>query len=114
MASFLPACTTSKFQKSGEEHKILERLIHSRFEPIVNPLLPREQAGFRRERSTVDQTIFHTQNIEDLFEVKKKAGAVFVNLTAAFDTVWHHGLTYKLLRLLPNNHGSDDHGTCPE
>jgi len=26
---------------------------------------------------------------------------VFVNLTA-YDTVWHHGLTCKLLRLLPD------------
>ena len=29
--------------------KILERLIHARVEPIVDPLLPREQAGFQRE-----------------------------------------------------------------
>ena len=35
---------------------------------------------------------------------KKKAGAVFINLTAAYDTVWHRGLTYKLLRLLPDKH----------
>ena len=45
-----------------------------------------------------------TQNIEDSFEVKKKAGAVFVNLTAAYDTVWHCGLTCKLLRLLPDKY----------
>ena len=69
-------------------YKILERLIHARVEPIVDPLLPREQAGFRRGRSTVDQTVLLTQNI---VEAKKKAGAVFVNLTAAYDTVWHRG-----------------------
>ena len=45
-----------------------------------------------------------TQNIEDCFEAKKKAGAVFVDLTAAYDTVWHRGLTCKLLRLLPDKH----------
>ena len=32
------------------------------------------------------------------------AGAVFVNLTAAYDTVWHRGLICKLLRLLPDKH----------
>ena len=32
------------------------------------------------------------------------AGAVFVNLTAAYDTVWHHGLTCKLLRLFLDKH----------
>ena len=35
---------------------------------------------------------------------KKKAGAVFVDLTAAYDTAWHRGLTCKLLRLLPDKH----------
>ena len=29
-------------------YKILERLIHSRVEPIINPHLPPEQAGFRQ------------------------------------------------------------------
>jgi len=29
---------------------------------------------------------------------------VFVDLTAAYDTVWHRGLTCKLLRLLPGRH----------
>ena len=29
---------------------------------------------------------------------------MFVNLTAAYDTVWHRGLTCKLLRLLPDKH----------
>ena len=35
-------------------YKILERLIYTRIEPIVDPLLPREQVGFRQGRSTVD------------------------------------------------------------
>ena len=52
----------------------------------------------------MDQTVLFTQNIEDLFEAKKKAGAVFVDLTAAYDTVWHRDLTCKLFRLLPVKH----------
>ena len=51
-----------------------------------------------------------TQNIEDSFEAKKKAGAVFVDLTAAYDTctvvhlhgILHGGLTCKLRKLLPD------------
>ena len=54
--------------------------------------------------STVDQTVLLTQNIEDSFEATKKAGAVLVDLTAAYDTVWHRELTCKLLRLLPDKH----------
>ena len=85
-------------------YKILERLIYARVEPLIDPLLPKEQAGFRRGKSTVDQVVLLTQNIEDSFEAKKKTGAVFIDLTAAYDTVWHRGLTCKLLRLLPDKH----------
>ena len=81
-------------------YKILERHIHAR----VDPLLPREEAGLRRGRSTVDQTVLLTQNIENLFEAEKNAGAVFVSVTAAYDTVWHCDLTCELLRLLPEKH----------
>ena len=52
----------------------------------------------------MDQTVLPTQNIEDLFEAKKEAGAMFVDMTAAYDTVWHHGFTCKLLRRLPDKH----------
>ena len=83
-------------------YKILERLIYARVEPLIDPPLPKEQAGFRRGKSIVDQAVLLTQNIEDSFEAKKKAGAVFIDLTAAYDTVWHRGLTCKLLRLLPD------------
>ena len=85
-------------------YKILERLIYFRIEPLIDPLFPKEQAGFRRGKSTVHQVVLLTQNIEDSFEAKKKADAVFVNLTAAYDTVWHRGVTCKLLRLLLNKH----------
>ena len=85
-------------------YEILERLIYARFEPLIDPLLPKEQAGFRRGKSTVDQVVLLTQNIEDSFEDKKKAGAVFIDLTAAYDSVWYVGLTCKLLRLLSDKH----------
>jgi len=83
---------------------ILERLIYARVDPFIDPLLPREQGGFRHGRSTADQVTLLTQDIDDSFSAKKKAGAVFVDLTAAYDSVWHRGLTCKLMRLLPDRH----------
>ena len=83
-------------------YKILESLIYDGVESLIDSLLPKEQAGFRRGKSTIDQVVLLTQNIEDSFEAKKKAGAIFVDLTAAYDIVWHRGLTYKLLKLLPD------------
>ena len=131
MASFLPACADSKFQsleralvvaipklsKLVEDPqsyrpisllcvpcKILERLMYNRVETIVDPLLPKEQVGFRHGKSTVNQVVLLMQNIDNFFEAKKMAGAVFVDLTAAYGTVWHRGLTCKLLKLLLDKH----------
>ena len=52
----------------------------------------------------MDQTVLLMQNIEDSFEAKKMAGAVFIDLSAAYDTIWHCSLTCKLLGLLPGKH----------
>jgi len=80
----------------------MERITYTRVEPLVGPLLP--QKKFRRGRSAVDQVTLLTQKLEDNFSAKKKTGTVFVDLTAAYDTVWPRGLTCKHLRLLPNRH----------
>ena len=84
--------------------KILERLLLARLEPVIDPLLPDEQAGFRRGRSTVHQIVNLTDDIEEAFEKGQKAGVVLVDLTAAYDTVWHHGLILKLLQTIPDRH----------
>jgi len=60
--------------------KILERLIYARATPIIDPLLPQEQAGFQHGKSNVDQVI------ENSFSAKKKAEAVSVDFAAAYDT----------------------------
>ena len=52
----------------------------------------------------VNQIVLLIQNIENFFEAKKKAGAILVNFTAAYDIFWHRGLTCKLLRLLPDKY----------
>ena len=59
--------------------------------------------AFGREKSTTDQLILLTQEIEDSFSAKREAGAVFVDLTASYNTIWHHSLTCKLLSLLPDS-----------
>jgi len=44
-----------------------------------------------------------TQDIKDSFSAKK-AGAVVVDLTSAYDTVWNCDVIRKILRLLPDRH----------
>jgi len=62
---------------------IFKKLIYARDKPIIDPLPPQEQAGFRHGRSAVDQVTQLTQDIEDSFSAKK-VGAVCVDLTAAY------------------------------
>ena len=47
-------------------------------------------------RSTCDQVLALSTFIENGFQLKQKTGAVFLDLTAAYDTVWHLGLLLKL------------------
>ena len=45
-----------------------------------------------------------TSDIEESCEGRRKAGLVLVDLTAAYDTVWHQGLALKLLQTIPDRH----------
>ena len=85
-------------------YKLLERILLTRIEPIADKLLPKEQAGFRKGCSTVDQMAKLTETIKDAFDKKEITGSVLIDLTAAYETVWHHGLRVKLQRMLTSNH----------
>ena len=37
----------------------------------------------------VYQAVLLTQNFEDCFKAKRKAGAVLVNMIVTYDSVWH-------------------------
>ena len=76
--------------------KLMERLILNRITHIVEHILPKEQAGFRPGKCTTDQVCLLVNDIESAFQENKKAGAVFIDLSSAYDTVWHRGLLLKL------------------
>ena len=81
--------------------KLLERLLLLRISPVLESVLSPDQAGFRKKRSTCDQVLAITTFIENGFQRGLKTGAIFLDLTAAYDTVWHTGLLVKLSRVLP-------------
>ena len=80
--------------------KLLERVVLQRISHQAEGLLSGDQAGFRRCRSTCDQVAALTTHIENGFQSNLKTGAVFLDLTAAYDTVWHTGLLYKLAKCM--------------
>src|SRR5206468_4908971 len=82
-------------------YKLLERLVLQRITPTVEALLSPDQVGFRHGRSTCDQVAALTTYIENGFQKKLKTGAVFLDLTAAYDTVWHIGFLRSLPMVYP-------------
>ena len=67
--------------------KVLEQLLFTQLELIVEPTLSATQAGFRPGRSTVNQIVHLTNDIENGFEERKKAGLVLIDLTAGYGIV---------------------------
>ena len=80
--------------------KLDEILIRNRIEPLVTRKIPVEQAGFTKGRSCCDQVQSLTNFIEQGFQRRLKTGVVFIDLTAAYDTIWRRGLVYKLMKVI--------------
>lgn len=79
--------------------KIAEKIIQNRLVNQVTELslLPDEQFGFRSDHSTTDQVVRVTEYFSAGLNFKEIGGAIFLDVSKAFDTVWHEGLIYKLL-----------------
>ncbi len=78
--------------------KIFEKAVRKRLEPYIieENLIPDIQFGFREKHSTVEQIHRIVKVITQAFEEKEYAPAVFLDVSSAFDKVWHKGLIHKL------------------
>ncbi|KAI0221448.1 hypothetical protein LSAT2_027204 [Lamellibrachia satsuma] len=88
-------------------YKLFERLILNRLAAHVDKKLIPEQAGFRPGKSCTSQLLNLTEHIEDGYEKCLITGAVFVDLSAAYDTVNHRHLLSKVLEMTGNLHLTD-------
>jgi len=84
-------------------YKLYEKLILNRLKIFINDKLIKEQGGFRPGRSCTGQILGLTQHIENGYEEKKITGVVFIDLTAAYDTVNHNLLISKIKDLTKDN-----------
>jgi hypothetical protein len=66
-----------------------------------NRLIPNHQFGLRQRHSSIEQTHRIIQRINEALENKQYCSAAFLDMSQAFDKVWHTGLLYKLRRSLP-------------
>ena len=87
--SLLPIC-----------EKIFERLLYNRlFEYFIeNELISTSQSGFKPEDSGISQLLSLTHDIYQSFDNGFEVRGVFLDISKAFDEVWHKGLIYKLTK----------------
>lgn len=85
--------------------KVFEKLFMKRIMTIIDQQksIPDHQFGFRTKHSTLDQVHRIVNKIENDFEEKRICSAVFLDISQAFDKVWHDGLLYKIKKILPYN-----------
>ena len=78
--------------------KIFEILLYDRmFEFFIeNNLVSKNQSGFRPGDSCIDQLLSITHGIYQSFNDSLEVRAVFLDISKAFDKVWHKGLIFKL------------------
>jgi len=85
----------------GTIGKLFEKILLARILHAVNVhgLLRNEQSGFRPRHSTSLQLDRLVERITRNFGKKRLTGAVFLDVTKAFNTIWIDGLLYKLTLL---------------
>ena len=76
--------------------KILLKIMYSHL--TRNDLITKNHSGFRPGDSTTNQLLFLVDSIYRAFGHKdsREIRAVFLDLSKAFDKVWHSGLIFKL------------------
>ena len=85
--SLLPICS-----------KIFERLIYNEMFGFFldKGLISANQSGFKPGDSCINQLLSITHNIYKSFDDGYEVRGVFLDISKAFDKVWHDGLIFKL------------------
>ena len=80
--------------------KIFEKIIFNNLYAYLhtNNLMSKKQSGFRPGNSTTNQLLYLLDEIHQAFDSTEslEVRAVFLDISKAFDKVWHEGLIFKL------------------
>ena len=92
VSNYRPISLLPIFGKNFE--KIMFDSMYSFFQ--TNNLITSNQSGFIPRDSTINQLLSITTEIFEAFESYDEVRAVFLDMSKAFDKVWHEGLIFKL------------------
>ena len=78
--------------------KVFESVMHDRLlkHCLENDIISEKQAAYLKGDSTVSQLLYIVHNIRQNWTNKKVTQGLFLDVSAAFDKVWHNGLLAKL------------------
>ena len=63
---------------------------------IKNDLISQKQSGFKPDDFCINQLLAITHEVYKFFDACLNVRAAFLDISKAFDKVWHQGLLYKL------------------
>jgi len=99
---------TKKMRKKFREHrtvslishpsKVLLTIILNRIKPGIEEILDDSQAGFRKDRSTVEQILNLRLLCESQRNHQKNVFHNFIDFKKAFDRVWHEALWHTMAK----------------
>ena len=78
--------------------KTMETMVTNRLKWYLekNGILGKTQSGFRNGRSTLDHLVKLETEVRCALDSGQMTGVVFLDISKAFDLVWHEGLIYKI------------------
>ena len=81
--------------------KMFEKIIYDNMYAhfFGNKLISDKQSGYRRNDSTIKQLLSITHKIFKAFDDGDEIRAVFLDISRAFDRVWHEGIIFKLRQM---------------
>lgn len=81
--------------------KVMEALIANRIRAQLdaNKFFSSKQFGFRTNHSTSSNLTLFTKHVTKSLEDKNFVHAIYIDLSKAFDSVWHRGLLFKLRQI---------------
>ena len=97
--------------------KVFSKVILNRIEPVVDRILRKEQAGFRKGRGCDDQIFILRHIAQQCNELKSPLVLCFVDFEKAFDSISrsmikkilrHYGIPEKIVNIIMDMHS----GTC--